>query len=208
MAREPSRGAAGTFPRGRERWTRRAGRFPPRTSPGPDAPRGWSAAPASLRGSLRPGRPFPKRPSVQPARRAPGQCCTIARGAGSSTRFRTRLTERPGSAVMEAGESPPRKEPIMRVLRKAAVLVLLGLSLGTSGVFAAQAQSEGPRHPAKVVTPGASYIAPVWHRFVGLWLKAGCTINPLGQCHSIPGTQSQSDSGCGIDPLGRCSSGH
>jgi len=94
----------------------------------------------------------------------------------------------------------------MRVHRKAAALVLLGFSLGTSGGFAAKARVEGPPRPAEASTWSA--LGPLWHRFTHSLLKAGCTIAPLGRCEPEPATQAQSDSGCGIDPLGHCSTGH
>ncbi|MEO6193811.1 MAG: hypothetical protein ABIS20_12435, partial [Thermoanaerobaculia bacterium] len=115
---------------------------------------------------------------------------------------------RSGSAVMEAaGEPPPGKEPVMRVPRKAAVLVLLALSLGTSGLFAAKAPSEG--RPAKTATRSAAHLFDaLWGRVTGVWIKEGCRIDPLGRCSTNPAPQTQpADAGCGSDPLGRCSPG-
>lgn len=116
---------------------------------------------------------------------------------------------RSGSAVMEAaGEPPPGKEPVMRVPRKAAVLVLLALSLGTSGLFAAKAPSEG--RPAKAATRSAVHrLEILWRRVTGVWIKEGCRIDPWGQCSTstAPPTQN-ADVGCGMDPWGRCSPGH
>ena len=43
----------------------------------------------------------------------------------------------------------------MGVLRRAAVLVLLALSLGTSGVFATTARSEGPPRPVRTASRNA-----------------------------------------------------
>jgi len=96
----------------------------------------------------------------------------------------------------------------MRVHRKAAVLVLLGLSLGTPGVFAAKARSEGPPRPATSVTRSAIHASPLWNRFLSDLLKAGCTINPLGGCGTNSPSQILGDSGCTIDPLGHCLPGH
>lgn len=95
----------------------------------------------------------------------------------------------------------------MRVPRKAAVLVLLALSLGTSGLFAAKAPSEG--RSAKAATRSAAHLFDtLWSRVAGVWSKAGCGIDPLGQCSTstAPSTQN-ADVGCGMDPWGRCSPG-
>ena len=98
----------------------------------------------------------------------------------------------------------------MRVLRRAAVLmVLLGLTLGTPGIFAAPARSRAHR-PAKTAGwSGVHLFEAVWSRIAVEWLKAGCTINPWGQCQASPAPQTQNlDAGCGIEPLGQCLPGH
>jgi hypothetical protein len=92
----------------------------------------------------------------------------------------------------------------MRVLRTAAVLVLLGLSLGTSA-FAAKARPEAPARPAARSAAGA--FAPLWRLAVDGLTKAGCTIDPLGRCGASAPTQN-TEAGCGMDPLGRCLPGH
>ena len=97
----------------------------------------------------------------------------------------------------------------MRVIRRAAVLmVLLGLSLGTPGIFAAA--SAKAHRPAKVeVRSGFQIFEAVRSRIAGVWMKAGCTINPWGQCQTSPAPQTQSlDAGCTISPWGSCSPGH
>ena len=95
----------------------------------------------------------------------------------------------------------------MRVPRKAAVLVLLALSLETSGLFAAKAPSEG--RPAKAATRSAVHpFDALWSRVTGVWSKAGCTIDPLGRCSTSTAPRTQNaEEGCMIDPWGRCSPG-
>jgi hypothetical protein len=96
----------------------------------------------------------------------------------------------------------------MRVPRKAAVLVLLALSLGTSGLFAAKAPPEG--RPAKTATRSTAHLLEtLWGRVAGVWTKEGCRIDPWGQCSTSTAPQTQNtDAGCGSDPLGRCSPDH
>jgi hypothetical protein len=111
----------------------------------------------------------------------------------------------------------------MQVLRRAAVLVLLGLSLGTSGANAATARSEVRPQIARSAGVGSW-----WNLLAGVWAKAGCTINPWGQCDASPsmlktkegpGTDplgrfvvnqapNTADAGCRIDPWGQCLPGH
>jgi hypothetical protein len=113
----------------------------------------------------------------------------------------------------------------MRVLRTAAVLILLALSLGTSA-FAAKARPAAPAHPA--ARSAMSVFAPLWRLALDGLAKAGCTIDPLGRCGAsaqIPPTKEgcglepwgrcgasaqtpPTKEGCGIEPLGRCSAGH
>lgn len=94
----------------------------------------------------------------------------------------------------------------MRVLRTAAVLILLALSLGTSA-FAAKARPEVPSRPSRAAARSAAGVfAPLWRLAVDGLTKAGCTINPWGQCGASAQTQD-AEAGCGTDPLGRCSAG-
>lgn len=100
----------------------------------------------------------------------------------------------------------------MRVLRRAAVLmVLLGLSLGTPGIFAAPAHPRA-HHPAKTAAwNGGRLFEAVWHRVAENWLKAGLGSDPLGSPQAGPtnGSQTQNvDAGCTIEPLGQCLPGH
>ena len=112
-----------------------------------------------------------------------------------------------GSAAMgAAGEPPPGKELVMRVLRRAAVLILLGLTLGTPWAGATPPRPAAQSHPPKRATVQhvLDYLGGLLTSF---WLKTGCTIDPLGRC--APGTQIlQVDGGCTIDPLGRCAPDH
>jgi hypothetical protein len=98
----------------------------------------------------------------------------------------------------------------MRVLRRAAVLmVLLGLSLGTPGIFAAPARSQAHRPAKTAVRSGVQLFEAVRSGIAGVWLKAGCTINPWGQCQASPAPQTQNaDTGCTIEPWGYCLPGH
>ncbi len=101
----------------------------------------------------------------------------------------------------------------MRIVRRAAVLmVLLGLSLGTPGIFAAPARSQASHpHPARTAAWSAVQLFEAVRSRLAGWMKAGPGADPLGnpQGGSTNGAQSQNlDAGCEIDPLGRCASGH
>jgi hypothetical protein len=100
----------------------------------------------------------------------------------------------------------------MRVLRRAAVLmVLLGLSLGTPGIFAAQARSAARRPAKTAVWSSVHLLDALWGRIVGGWIKAGLGSDPLGspQAGSANGAQTQNlEAGCTINPWGQCLSGH
>lgn len=94
----------------------------------------------------------------------------------------------------------------MRAVRKAAVLVLLGLSLDASGVFGATVRSERPPRLAQTASRSA---VQLWDLIRGVWIKAGCGTDPLGQCLPSSATQTQNtDAGCTIEPWGRCLPGH
>jgi len=97
----------------------------------------------------------------------------------------------------------------MRVLRGAAVLmVLLGLSLGTPGIFAAPARPQAHR-PAKTAAWSATHLFDaLWSRIAG-WTKEGPGIDPLGKPSPSNGAQTQNvDAGCGVEPWGQCLPGH
>jgi hypothetical protein len=96
----------------------------------------------------------------------------------------------------------------MRVLRRAAVLVLLGLSLETTGVYAVQLM--GPPRSMKTASPGTlHFLDTLWRNVTGIRIKAGCTINPWGQCvASSTSPPPNTDAVCTINPLGGCSPGH
>jgi hypothetical protein len=87
----------------------------------------------------------------------------------------------------------------MRVLRLATVLVL-GLALGASQASAAQVQREPIPRGLKPDTHSI-ILERLGSLLMSLWSKAGCKIDPLGNC--VASTTS-TDTGCGIDPLGRC----
>jgi hypothetical protein len=90
----------------------------------------------------------------------------------------------------------------MQVLRKAAVLVVLGLSLEISGAYASTTRSEvSPNQSKKVTWSTVDRIGPWWNRAIGILSKAGCSINPWGLCATQVPTN---DSACTIDPWGRC----
>src|SRR5436305_13655379 len=111
-----------------------------------------------------------------------------------------------GSAAMgAAGEPPPGKERVMRVLRRAAVLILLGLNLGTPWAGATPPRSAAQSHPSRRATAQhvLDYLSGLLTSF---WLQGGCTIDPDGRC--APGTQLlNADEGCTLDPNGRCAPG-
>jgi hypothetical protein len=97
-----------------------------------------------------------------------------------------------------AGELPPGKERVMRILRRTAVFVLLGLTLGTPWVGASP-----PRPAASTAQHFLDYLGGLLTSF---WLKGGCIMDPLGRCAT--GTQTQNpDGGCTMDPNGRCAPG-
>lgn len=108
----------------------------------------------------------------------------------------------------------------MRIVRRAAVLILLGLTLGTTAWAGASPLRLAGSTPHHVLDYLGSFLS-------SLWLKGGCTIDPDGRCapsapaqgtgggctvdplgRCAPGTQTQStDTGCTMDPLGRCAPG-
>jgi len=119
-----------------------------------------------------------------------------------------------------AGEPPPGKETkVMRIVRRAAVLILLGLTLGTPWAGASPLRL-AEATPRRVLDYLGGLLA-------SLWLNGGCTIDPDGHCapgapvqgtntgctmdpngRCTPGTQNPgTDGGCTIDPLGRCAPG-
>jgi hypothetical protein len=90
----------------------------------------------------------------------------------------------------------------MHVLRRAVVLVLLGLSLGISGAGAATGHSEVR---PQTVRSAADRIGSWWNFVMSVWTKADCRIDPLGQCVGNPAMQAPvADARCTINPWGRC----
>jgi hypothetical protein len=79
----------------------------------------------------------------------------------------------------------------MKMLRKAAVLVLLGLVLAAPWASAAEAREREP------------LLHGLWSFLGSVWSAAGCRLDPLGGCSTgeepqAPGT----DAGCRLDPWG------
>jgi hypothetical protein len=100
----------------------------------------------------------------------------------------------------------------MRIMRRAAVLmVLLGLSLGTPGIFAAPARSRAPRPAKTAAWSAAQLFEALWSRVAGGWIKAGLGSDPLGSPQAGPASGSPTqnlDAGCEINPWGQCAPGH
>ena len=81
-----------------------------------------------------------------------------------------------GSAAMgAAGEPPPGKELVMRVLRRAAVLILLGLTLGTPWA--------GATPPRPAGTTPQRFLDYLGGLLTSFWLKTGCTLDPTAAAH-------------------------
>ena len=96
--------------------------------------------------------------------------------------------------------------------RRKILFLLLVMVLATP--WASVAQLEGPR--SEQISEQISLSGRLWS-FVGrMWRKAGCHIDPWGQCLPEPKegcnidpwgrclTLIQPKEGCNIDPLGRC----
>jgi hypothetical protein len=99
----------------------------------------------------------------------------------------------------------------MQVLRRAAVLILLVLSLGISGAHAATVRSKVQPVESKTTPRSAiERIGSWWNLFTGVWNKEGCRIDPWGRCVVNPATLvlNTTDAGCRIDPWGQCLPGH
>jgi hypothetical protein len=98
----------------------------------------------------------------------------------------------------------------MRVLRPAALVVLLALSVGGPAAFAAPARATA--RPARQEIAGAAgIIGRLRGLLVSLWSPAGCEIDPLGRCIQAAAqvkppaaVTPTADEACEIDPLGRC----
>jgi len=100
----------------------------------------------------------------------------------------------------------------MRIVRSSVLAFLLGLTLCTSLVSAAESRSEGLGAGHRRAEQGLSHaVGHFWSALVSLWSEAGCQIDPLGRCS--PSDQQQgltavdrrpapADAGCEMDPLG------
>jgi hypothetical protein len=80
----------------------------------------------------------------------------------------------------------------------AALLVLL-TAPWSSAATERRASVASPKHPQAVSLPHMSTLLTYFH---GLWIKAGCGIDPSGSPLCNPTPSSSSDAGCGIDPDG------
>ncbi|HSS77945.1 MAG TPA: hypothetical protein VLV54_14540 [Thermoanaerobaculia bacterium] len=83
----------------------------------------------------------------------------------------------------------------MRIVRRTAVLIVIGLTLGTPWVGASPLSWAGVMPHQVLGTLGGL--------LTSLWFKTGCTMDPLGSYAPRPQTQS-TDTGCTVDPNGRC----
>jgi hypothetical protein len=90
---------------------------------------------------------------------------------------------------------------LMRAIRRAAVFIVLGLTLGISGVWASPPQQQASRHVEQVSTP-QNLFDSLGGFLTHLWLKAGCSLDPFGRC--APMHTQNTDAGCTLDPNGRC----
>jgi hypothetical protein len=90
----------------------------------------------------------------------------------------------------------------MRVLRKTAVLLLVGALLAVCAPSASAAGSAAPRPGSNRSSHDEVVIVNhLGSLLASLWNKLGCSIDPLGHCIA---SAPKSDTGCGIDPFGRC----
>jgi hypothetical protein len=91
----------------------------------------------------------------------------------------------------------------MRIVRPAAGVLLLTLTLGASTVFAATTPVTRQGVAARVVL-----LDQLRSFLVSVWSPAGCQIDPLGRC--LPGTTTTQPHtltvpmGCRLAPWGRC----
>lgn len=106
----------------------------------------------------------------------------------------------------------------MRTVRRTAVFILLGLTLGSPWAAAAAPPEAVPHESIRAVRSAFDFLVPLWGLFTGLWIKEssivgslrgcalgdeGCGIDPL-----VDGGTQNADAGCWIDPWGQCSTGH
>jgi hypothetical protein len=109
----------------------------------------------------------------------------------------------------------------MRVLRRAAVFVVLAMVVGATWGRAAQTHTDvhGRSHGRQVGRGSAVGLLDYLRGLLmGIGIKAGSQVGPLEACSTgdpfcggepLGGTQTQEgEEGCGIDPLGHCAPGH
>jgi hypothetical protein len=89
----------------------------------------------------------------------------------------------------------------MRVLRKTAVLLLVGALLAVPAVSAAGARPAPPSESKSSLRVALTFLETMGSLLMRAWSKEGCAIDPWGHCIvSAP----KSDEGCAIDPAGQC----
>jgi hypothetical protein len=97
----------------------------------------------------------------------------------------------------------------MRVLRPAALVFLLALSVPGSPAFAGPARAAA-RPARQEIAGAASIVGRLRGLLVNLWRPEGCEIDPLGRCIRAAQVKPPAavtpaaDEGCELDPLGRC----
>jgi hypothetical protein len=116
--------------------------------------------------------------------------------------------------MVTAGEPPPGKEPVMRVLRIAAVFVVLGMIIGAPWAAAAKprqkAHTQLPMSLSRNVLTLVDYLKRLLASFGtgdALNLAGICSPESPG-CWATNGQVQNSEAGCGADPLGSCSPNH
>jgi hypothetical protein len=92
----------------------------------------------------------------------------------------------------------------MRVLRKTAVLLLLGALLAVPAVSAAGARPAPPSESKSSLRVALTFLETVGTLFAREWSKTGCKIDPLGACVNDGTSVPSGDNGCSIDPWGQC----
>lgn len=89
----------------------------------------------------------------------------------------------------------------MRVLRKTAVLLLVGALFAVPTVSAAGARPAPPSESKPSLRVALTFLETMGTLLMGAWSKEGCAIDPLGHCIA---SAPKSDEGCAIDPAGSC----
>ena len=94
------------------------------------------------------------------------------------------------------------------IFRRKIVLLLLVAVLAAAATGAAEPLRAASVRGGSQATPDLA--VRFWHWLTGVWVEAGCILDPNGRCIPGPGEGStsthQGDEGCIIDPNGRCGS--